>query len=552
MRWMCVGALLRCTIATQIYPRSEKVASRLFAVVEAGRSNEELLCLDALSGNLARRQPQIYRVNSESWETDTTNAYSVYLRDAKISYGVVVDEAFMTASLSHIVANFTSDFKGYIRCGSGDASTSAAITLAAASDGLLIAANDAVAAELDSVGLPQLHDLRGKKVNDILDDALPRLSQKVIIFQDASKIANLGDYAVFARAAIVAFNSEKDAQVKILSRSLAPAAAFGWGPENEYVSTLNEHGVYVHASDWSKNLAALSNIMWESAMPASAHESKTDASDAVHTVSFLMSDGDNIQWTLGGWLTDEKYWGNRQRGVVPLGWTFSPSVEWLAPTVLKNVLSTETSNDELVAGPSGVGYMFPTYWPADKLADFTNLTFDGMKVAGMRVVNAIGKDDNEPDTDIMQRLISDDGVDGMVYYPWGGGYSALQGKMWCASGKAIVSGRYSLWGEESSGLMLGVNALVERLKKMPKDPTSSAGYSLIPVHAWTHSYSDVVEVVNKLKAAGGFDVVLPSELVRRLRNKPSLCHGDHMAQLSPNSAGSTSPRANHFAKTLVI
>ena len=36
-------------------------------------------------------------------------------------------------------------------------------------------------------------------------------------------------------------------------------AAFGWGPENAYVSTLNAHGIYVHASDYNKNLAALSN-----------------------------------------------------------------------------------------------------------------------------------------------------------------------------------------------------------------------------------------------------------------------------------------------------
>ena len=36
-------------------------------------------------------------------------------------------------------------------------------------------------------------------------------------------------------------------------------AAFGWGPENAYVSTCNAAGVYVHASDYCTNLAALSN-----------------------------------------------------------------------------------------------------------------------------------------------------------------------------------------------------------------------------------------------------------------------------------------------------
>merc|ERR1711964_250637 len=109
-----------------------------------------------------------------------------------------------------------------------------------------------------------------------------------------------------------------------------------------------------------------------------------------------MSDGDNLQWTLGGWTTDEKYWGSPLRGSVPLGWTFSPSTKWLAPTVLQNVMATATSNDELVAGPSGVGYMYPAHWPSSKLDDFASLTFEGMKAAGMKAINAIGKEDNEP------------------------------------------------------------------------------------------------------------------------------------------------------------
>ena len=62
-----------------------------------------------------------------------------------------------------------------------------------------------------------------------------------------------------------------------------------------------------------------------------------------------------------------------------------------------------------------------------------------------------------------------------------------------------------------------MKALIERIKAMPKDPKSSLGYSVIPVHAWSHSYDDIVTVVSALQAAGGFDVVLPSELLRRVK-----------------------------------
>ena len=42
-------------------------------------------------------------------------------------------------------------------------------------------------------------------------------------------------------------------------------------------------------------------------------------------------------------------------------------------------------------------------------------------------------------------------------------------------------------------------------------------YSIIPVHAWSHTYDDVVAVATALQAAGGFDVVLPSELIKRVK-----------------------------------
>ena len=42
--------------------------------------------------------------------------------------------------------------------------------------------------------------------------------------------------------------------------------------------------------------------------------------------------------------------------------------------------------------------------------------------------------------------------------------------------------------------MLGVPGMVAALQKLPKDPTSVQGYSIVPVHAWSHSYADIVAV----------------------------------------------------------
>lgn len=138
-----------------------------------------------------------------------------------------------------------------------------------------------------------------------------------------------GEYAIFARAASVAFGSDAAAQDALLGRMSGVGAAFGWGPENDYVSTLNAAGVVVHASDYNKNLAALSNVValdnnaTAAAMapprraPPGSREAAAD-DNAPHIVSFVMSDGDNLQWTLGPWSTSSSWFGNAARGDVPV------------------------------------------------------------------------------------------------------------------------------------------------------------------------------------------------------------------------------------------
>ena len=52
-----------------------------------------------------------------------------------------------------------------------------------------------------------------------------------------------------------------------------------------------------------------------------------------------------------------------RRAPSQVGWTLSPGLAFVAPSALAHVAASRTANDELVAGPSGVGYIFPTTWP---------------------------------------------------------------------------------------------------------------------------------------------------------------------------------------------
>ena len=60
--------------------------------------------------------------------------------------------------------------------------------------------------------------------------------------------------------------------------------------------------------------------------------------DGVHYVTFIVSDGDNMQWLLGSNFTMKNWFGSRYRGNFNLGWSISPSIYNLAPQFLRNII----------------------------------------------------------------------------------------------------------------------------------------------------------------------------------------------------------------------
>ena len=123
------------------------------------------------------------------------------------------------------------------------------------------------------------------------------------------------------------------------------------------------------AADWANNLATLSSLTAD-IVPPPTPATPTPSDGPRHTVSFLMSDGDNVQWVLNDWGNPEpdNWYNSPDRGSVPLGWTLAPSLSALAPTVMNDIYSRASPNDEFVAGPSGAGYSFPNDFPTAAVA----------------------------------------------------------------------------------------------------------------------------------------------------------------------------------------
>jgi hypothetical protein len=146
----------------------------------------------------------------------------------------------------------------------------------------------------------------------------------------------------------------------------APCALLGWASsEIDFVALASKYDIYVHASDYALNLAVLTQFEFDNAqLPFQQKQmSAVPTQPQTHTVCFLMTDGDNLQWLLNDFTINPSWWASPSRGKLPLGWTLSPALSELAPTVMQMlyrgaVNESATQSDYFVAAPSGVGYAY--------------------------------------------------------------------------------------------------------------------------------------------------------------------------------------------------
>ena len=510
-------------------------ASRALSVLFTdGLSRDDQLLALTLQGVLSRTAPRMYRLAESSAD------YQLWLNATRDTFGVALDFSF-ARSLPGLLGAHASELAGYALASLDDNSTNVALAAAAAAG--VVAVTEANEATAVAAGLKRAFDLRGKSVEWAIaqfnNSASFVFSSRVAVLQDPSKLC-MGDYAIAAGA--VQFWSpliEGSSLVAgVLDAMQPPFAVLGWGPDEFHtVDAASRRGGVVIASDWASNLDVLSAFdlpaLVQKPVPAAAAAAAPAAAAAaapVHTVCFLMSDGDNAQWDLGGFATGSDWFGSPDRGAVPMGWTTSPALADLAPVVLHYLYGAASDGsqpgmpfrDVFVAGVSGVGYSYPDDTPPGPLLDgYASLTAAYMKKAGLRIANVMSAQDRV-DPGAVAALLASEDVDALFYYHYDN-YAGEEGRISFVHGKPVIGARFALWGSGSppdptGPTFKGVSGLADALRALPADPSSAFGYSLVALHAWSHNVSDAREVVRLAAERGGsaVEAVAPDEFVRRI------------------------------------
>eukprot|EP01105_Mastigella_eilhardi_P002262 TRINITY_DN12765_c0_g1_i1.p1 TRINITY_DN12765_c0_g1~~TRINITY_DN12765_c0_g1_i1.p1 ORF type:complete len:546 (-),score=78.80 TRINITY_DN12765_c0_g1_i1:214-1851(-) len=500
------------------YPLT-KTPTDVWVLRNWGMDDSQALLALSLSGQVARRP---------------TGGDFVYLQGGHPAYQLWLDELSkrgtvnvhyeFASDLPGLLRKFAPLFKGYVysRSTTGDGIRNA-VSISGISDALVV--TPATVALARSVGLRSAYSADAGTPEQLFSFFESKWSSRILCHQ--SNQLFLSDYSIYSSAFMFYDPAlDTDLATRALAHMCIASPVLGWGDdEHSLVWHASRMAKFVHPADYSINLPLLSNMDLEyfstqnangcgncGAKPSCAIRKAAVSNDAEanstarnaphHTVTFIMSDGDNIQWLMNDFATSQSMWACPNRGKVPIGWTVSPALAELAPLILDYYHRTMTVNDEFVTAASGVGYIFPDEFPQggfQDLAMYSRLTSDLMAKSGQRVLSVIGGQFN---LDTCNTLLQDSTASALLWYDYVN-YAGMAGRVYRSpQGKIITGPRYVM----SSSMGILPAQLAARVNTASTDVTSPDAYTIVVVHVWTMDVNDVVSATRMF----GSNVVVKS------------------------------------------
>src|SRR2546423_8760841 len=191
-------------------------------------------------------------------------------------------------------------------------------------------------------------------------------------------------------------NSSEQSLMEQIYKALPPLAVhLGWFiDESSGVKLTSKASMPVLATDFFSNLEVWTSVPATTPIAQPKHDVPAITTDSSRVyLSFTISDGDNLQYIqhrmLGRWQE------SAHDGSFPLGWTISPVLSQAAPVMAAYYARTAKPTDELIAGPSGAGYMFPSEWSQQQLPAFLQLTGQLMRSMNLTTLEVLDMGDEK-------------------------------------------------------------------------------------------------------------------------------------------------------------
>lgn len=424
------------------------------------------------------------------------------------TYGISLDDSFST--WQQLLTHFQSHVRGYIRYDmtANPASVNVASSLSGPLNALIVDRSQESAVQ--SLGVTRmLLDVSDKDEHWAYATYQALFSDRVAAELNSTVYYHLRDYIALTDS-FTFYDGVTKWRAGVLD-NLGPAATLmGYGnDETAMIEQASEEGVTSIPSDLAPNLSVLSGI--HSTAGLTQKPEPAPVTGDKHYVTFVISDGDNVAWNLWGL---HEYFANPVRGSFNVGYGISPSLVDLAPGPLRwyyENASDGPARDHFIAGPSGRGYTYPSHMPADALDAHTVTLNEYMGKGDLRICEILDDQPVFKRSDLWAPYLRQPNIDALFYFgPTAKGSGTKGGIRW-VNGKPVIAQRDVLWAGQTEE-----PELIDHINKRPAAPASADGYTLVLVHCWTKSLTDVRTVVNGLGPQ--VEVVTPRTFVRLIND----------------------------------
>jgi hypothetical protein len=215
---------------------------------------------------------------------------------------------------------------------------------------------------------------------------MPGCSKQVVFALNSGRLLPLVDYVVAGKGFVFWLDFKTDeAEVKKIFQTKGygvGTSLMGYGSGGDEANALaNQYGIGYVVSDLYAN-----GSFWSS-FPDKTYTQSPGRVIAVEPgkiyAHIMWSDGDNIQFDQGSLYY---FWHDPARGTIPVATALSPTLQELNPPLLDWYYSKITDNDELMAGPCGVQFIFIRDFNERLFPTWCRLTHDWCADAGFHAV----------------------------------------------------------------------------------------------------------------------------------------------------------------------
>lgn len=381
-----------------------------------------------------------------------------------------------------------------------DSSVNVATSLAGLLQGVIV--DEELEKEAKAHGLKQLLDVRGKSEAWCFESYRDQFNRAMLCTQDPKK-PHVRDLAIAQKAFTVFGSGEPTPSALAWLEPLSPI--LGWNGGDEFVTTdlSTRYGHIQTATDWCMNLPVLmagSEKLPPARPKAAVSPAGIDWSDQRPAVSFVETDGDNVQWFQGSFFRgNPSYWSSPERGRIPFGWSCCfAQLAQLCPQAIEYAAATRTVNDSFIEW--GGGYYYPDHFAMNRkdrwelLAQQARRTWALMQKTGTRIIGFNVHEHDSADAMKAYEVFAreTDGLLGILVFQYAPYEAGAGNAFWVKDRNGmdlpVITARYAIWEHANDRPRAGTPAKIAREIRETMErsaPTEKPRYDWAICHAWS-------------------------------------------------------------------